>query len=104
MMKASCNNSTGQPDGECFVNAFENCESARIKQMGSTVEGDPIFYYATIMPEDSCKIHLEIDISLDKWKGIATEGIIQRTCTDVKLSEYHLDFQCGDESQRIQLR
>ena len=104
MVKASCNNSEGKPDGQCFVNAFENCESAKIKQMSFSFEGDPIFYYATIVPEDSCRIHFEMDISLDKWKGVATPGIIQDTCTYVQFSEPRLDFQCGDEQYVIQLR
>jgi len=103
MMKATCNDSTGKPDGECFVNAFEKCESARIKQMSPTFEGDPIFFYATIVPADSCSIHFEIDTSLDKWGGV-TKGISETTCTDVQLSKHHLDFQCGDEQHRIQLQ
>jgi len=104
MMKASCNNSTGHPDGECFMKSFEKCESARIKQMSATIEGDPIFYYATIVPEDSCSIHFEKDTSLDKWGG-ASKGITKRVCVDVQLYGHYLEFQCGDDIQwRIPLR
>ncbi len=104
MLDTTCNDANGKPDAECFINAFDECKSATIKHMGSTFEGDPIFYYVAIMPEDSCQIHLEIDISQDKWKGIATKGIIQRTCTDIQLEEYKIQFQCGDDEYAFYLR
>ena len=46
LLETTCNSDNGEPDGECFINAFDECKSAKIKQMGSTFEGDPIFYYA----------------------------------------------------------
>jgi len=104
MINASCNNIEGKPDGQCFVNAFENCESATVKQMSHSVEGDPIFHYVRIMPEDSCNIHFKMDVSLDKWKGIASPDIIEEICTDVTLDENNLHFVCGDGERRISLR
>lgn len=104
MLDSTCNDDNGKPDGKCFSDAFNECKSATIKHMGSTFEGDPIFYYATIVPEDSCQIHLEVDISHDKWKGITTKGIMQRTCTDMQLEEYNIQFQCYDEEYTIYLR
>ena len=103
-METSCNNSTSYPDGGCFVDSFEKCESASIKQMGYTIEGDPIFSYATVMPEDSCTIHFKMDVSLDKWKGVANPGIIEDICTDVQLSEHKINFQCKNDQHIIQLR
>jgi hypothetical protein len=94
MMKASCNNSTGHPDGECFMKFFEKCESARIKQMVSTIEGDPIFFYATIIPEDSCSIQFVVDDREDKF---GSQTITERTCQDAKLLENDISFQCGND-------
>lgn len=104
LIETTCNDSTGKPDAECFTNAFDECKLATIKHMGSTVEGDPIFYYATIIPDDLCQIKLEKDISQDKWKGIATKGLIQKTCTDVLLEESRMKFQCHDGNHIIYLR
>jgi hypothetical protein len=103
-LETICNDVNEKPDGKCFSDAFDKCEFATIKYMGSTVEGDPIFYYATLVPEDSCQIHLEIDISHDKWKGIATKGITQRICTDIHLEEHKMQFQCYDEEYTVYLR
>ena len=94
MMKASCNNSTGHPDGECFMKFFEKCESARIKQIVSTIEGDPIFFYATIVPENSCSIQFVVDNREDKF---GSQTITERTCQDAELLENEISFQCGDD-------
>lgn len=104
MLDTTCNDANGKPDGECFTNAFDECNSATIKYMASTVEGDPIFYYAEIVPEDLCQIHFERDVSQDKWKGVATKGLIENTCTDILLEEYKMEFQCYDEKYTIYLR
>lgn len=104
MLDTTCNDINGVPDGVCFINAFDECKSATIKHMSSTFEGDPIFYYATIIPDDSCQIHLEMDISQDKWKGIATKGLIQKNCTDIQLEEHKIQFQCNDEEYVFYLR
>ncbi len=101
---ASCNNSAGQPDGECFLNAFKKCESARIKQMIITTEGDPIFSYATIMSENPCSIHFEVDTSQDKYRGIDAKGIMYITCTDMYLEKHAITFQCNDEQYNIRLK
>lgn len=104
MIETSCNNSTGHLDSKCFVNSFEKCESASIKQMGYTFEGDPIFSYATIIPKQSCTIHFKMDVSLDKWKGIANPDIIEDTCTNIQLSEHKINLQCENAQRIIQLR
>lgn len=102
-IETTCNDD-GKPDGECFTNAFDECKSATIKHMGSTFEGDPIFYYATILPDDSCQIQFKKDISQDRWKGVATKGLIQKTCTNVLLEKNKIQFQCHGEDNAIYLR
>jgi|GEM_PF-5694639 len=70
MLETTCNGTNGEPNGECFINAFNECKSAGIKQIGSTVEGDPIFYYANVVLSEPCTIHFAIDTSLDTWGGM----------------------------------
>ncbi|MDH3203668.1 MAG: DUF4362 domain-containing protein [Nitrosopumilus sp.] len=94
--ETTCNDSLGNPDGDCFVNAFEKCESASIKQSSSTVEGDPVYHYATIIPDDSCNIHYKLDISRDGVKGVFV-GNIETTCTDVQIIGTQMSLQCKDE-------
>jgi hypothetical protein len=103
-LETTCNDVNEKPNGKCFSDAFDECKFATIKHMGSTFEGDPVFYYATIVPGDSCQIHLKKDISHDKWKGITTNGIMQRTCTGIHLEEHKMQFQCYDEEFTIYLR
>ena len=104
MVETTCNMDNGKPDGECFVNAFDECKYATIKHMDSTFDGDPVFYYAAVLPDDSCQIQFEKDISQDRWKGVATKGLIQKTCTDVLLEKNKIQFQCYDEDHTIYLR
>ena len=65
MLKTTCNDANGEPDGECFINAFDECKPAKIKQMDSTFEGDPIFYYAHVILSEPCTIHFAVDNSQD---------------------------------------
>lgn len=103
MKNASCNNSQNYPDVECFIKSFEKCESASIKQLSYTIEGDPIFSYATVVPEDSCNILFESDNSQDTW-GAPDKGLRKIMCTDVYLSDYNLIFQCEDIQHGIRLQ
>ncbi len=103
MLETTCNSDNGEPDGECFINAFDECEPARIKQMSSTFEGDPIFYYAHVILSEPCTIHFAIDNSQDAWGGIS-KGLHQKTCVDAQLDKYTINFQCDNEQQTIPLR
>ena len=94
MMKTDCNDILGNPDGNCFMESFEKCEPARIKQMLSTIEGDPIFYYATIIPENSCSIQFVVDNREDRF---SSKTITERTCQDAQLLENHITFHCGND-------
>lgn len=101
--ETTCNDSLGKPDGECFVNAFKKCESASIKQRSGTLEGDLIYQYATIIPDDSCSIHYKLDVSRDRFKGVFV-GNIETTCTDVQIIDTQMFLQCIDKEQMIPLR
>ncbi len=103
MLETACNGIHGKLDGECFINAFDECKSAKIKQMSSTFEGDPIFYYAHIILSEPCTIHFAIDTSQDTWGGI-TKGFHQKTCTDAQLDKHAINLQCDDGQQMIPLR
>ena len=98
LLETTCNGDNGEPDGECFIDAFDECKPARIKQMGSTFEGDPIFYYAHIKLSEPCTIHLAIDTSQDAWGG-ATKGLHQKTCTDATLNYYSMTLLCNDNNE-----
>jgi len=101
-LETTCNDSLGKPDGDCFVNAFEKCESASIKQSSGTVEGDPVYHYATIIPDNSCSIHYKLDISRDRFKGVFV-GNIETTCTNVQIINTQMFLQCEDGEQMIPL-
>ena len=98
MLETTCNGTNGEPDGECFINAFNECKSAKIKQMGSTFEGDPIFYYAHVILSEPCTIHFAIDNSQDAWGGI-TKGLHQKTCTDATFNDYSITLLCDDDEE-----
>ena len=103
MMETTCNRDNGELDGECFINAFDECKSARINQMGSTFDGDPIFYYAHVILSDPCTIHFAIDNSQDAWGGMA-KGLHQKTCIDAQFDKHAINFQCDNEHRMIPLR
>lgn len=92
----------GKPDGQCFIDAFENCEYATIKNDHPTIEGDPIFTFMTIKPEPQCLILYEHDNSLDKFAG-NDKGYHQFKCYDVKFdpSGKRLLLSCLDEDGKI---
>ena len=93
---STCDSLLGNPDADCFVKAFEECETATIKNMSTTVEGDPIFFYAQIILTGDCKIFFEVDDSLDYYgHNSLLNGIM---CFDVRVSDnkQYLEFLCGD--------
>ena len=94
---STCNNSLGDPNGNCFVNAFEKCETAMIKNKVNTVEGDAVFFYAQIIFADGCDIFFKVDDSRDAYgNGSLMDGTV---CFDVRVSdnEQNLEFLCDDE-------
>ena len=97
-LETTCNDANGEPNGECFIDAFDECKSARIKQMGSTFEGDPIFYYAHVILSEPCTVHFAIDTSHDTW-GRATKGLHQKICTDVTLNNHSITLLCNDDNE-----
>ena len=101
---ATCNAIiTGKPNGQCFVNAFEKCEHASIKNTVSTIEGDPVFLYAYIDIDD-CKIRHSVDLRLDKFSNISDQTFQSTICTQVQSGDHNLSFQCGDEQRMLPLR
>jgi len=93
--QATCNDIQGKPDAQCFIESFEKCEYATMKNMVYSVEGDPVFSYAEII-EDGCQLVLTIDDRLDKHgHNSLLDGIV---CTDVRLSETGqlLEVTCDD--------
>ena len=100
---ATCNDALGKPDGECFVKAFEKCKHARIKNMATTFEGDPVFLYAYIDVDD-CKIHHSVDLRLDRFSSVSDQTFQSIICSKVRLDDYDLFFQCDDEQRSFPLR
>jgi len=77
----TCNNILGKPDGECFVNAFENCEYASIKNMHSTVEGDQVYSEAHIETDGICSITYAVFDRNSKWRDTYTSPVSVKACT-----------------------
>ena len=100
---ATCNDILGKPDGGCFVEAFEKCKHASIKNMVNTIEGDPVFLYAYIDIDD-CKIRHSVDSRLDRFSNMSDQTLQSIICTKVQLNGYDLSFQCGDEQRMLSLR
>jgi len=90
----NCNDFLGRPDGECFVKSYNNCEPAIIKQSLHSIEGDPIFFYAQVLP-DSCTISFAIDDRYDKH-GSSKSITEQVLCQDAKILDNNLTFLCDD--------
>ncbi len=104
LLETTCNSDNGEPDGECFINAFDECKSAKIKQMRSTFEGDPVFYYVHVILSEPCTIHFAIDTSQDAWGGIS-KGLHQKTCTVATLNNHSITLLCNDgEENNFPLR
>ncbi len=99
-IEATCNyyadDADQQPDGECFINAFDECKSASIKQMSFTFEGDPIFYHAQVVMSEPCTISFTVDTSQDQWGG-SNKGIDQKICTDIILTNHDIILLCNDD-------
>jgi len=89
-----CNDSLGKPDGECFVNSYDDCEPAIIKQSIRSTEGDLVFSYAQVL-SDSCTISFVFDDRYDKHG--ADKSITKQICRDAQISDNFLTFLCGDD-------
>ena len=100
---ATCNDFMGEPDGDCFVKAFEECKHASIKNKFKTIEGDPVFVYAYIDVDD-CMIRYSVDLRMDRFSSDPDQTFHSYLCTSVQPSEYELSFQCGDVQQVLSLR
>lgn len=92
-----CNDFLGKPNGECFVKSYDDCEPAIIKQSLHSMEGDPIFFYAQILP-DSCMISFVLDDRYDKHGS--NKAITERICRDAQLLDGNLIFQCDNDVDR----
>jgi len=100
---ATCNDIFGKPDGECFVKAFEKCEHASIKNIVHTIEGDPVFLYASIDVDD-CQLGFHTDQRLDRFSSQVDQTFHSEICTKVELDEYKLTFLCNNEQRFLSLR
>ena len=101
---ATCNNViTGKPDGKCFVNSFEACKHASIKNKISTFEGDPVFLYAYIDVDD-CKIRHMTDLRLDEFSSMSDRMFHSSLCTNVQSDENNLYFECEGGERMLSLR
>ena len=99
---ATCNDFTGKPDSQCFLNALQECKYASIKNMNHSVEGDPIYYYAYIDVDD-CLPRYSMDARQDRFAGQDSKEIAV-ICDDVKLDSNGILFTCEDESYLFSLR
>ena len=91
---STCNNLLGKPDADCFIQAFESCKLATIKNKSITVHGDPVFSYAQIVLRDGCNILFVVDDSLDAYgHNSLLDGVL---CTDARISDNgaYLSFLC----------
>ena len=89
-----CNYSSGGPDFECFVESFEQCQSATISITRNTIEGDPIFISGIVIVKDgSCHLDFAIDATQDRF---GSEGITHRVCSDVYFEDEFFTFECDD--------
>jgi hypothetical protein len=100
---ATCNDITGKPDGQCFVKSFENCEHASIKNTVHTMEGDPVFLYASIDVDD-CQLSYHTDLRLDRFSSQIDQTFHSEICMKVELDDDELIFQCGDEQRLLSLK
>ncbi|MCV0367579.1 MAG: hypothetical protein K5798_10015 [Nitrosopumilus sp.] len=96
-MHATCNDILGKPDGECFVNAFENCEYASIKNMHSTVEGNLVYSEAHIEIDGTCSITYAVFDQDSKWRDTTVSPVSVRMCTNVQLNNEQIFLQCDGE-------
>ena len=99
-VEATCNAAGAEPDGTCFINAFDECRSASIKQMLFSFEGDPIFYYAHVIQSEPCTIRFTIDTSQDVWGG-QNKGLHHKICTDATVDAHHIYLLCPDDNDGV---
>ena len=100
----TCNDFMGKPDGKCFVKAFENCEYASIKNIHSTIEGDPIFSEAHIEIDGTCSITYSVDSRDDKWRDQNIDPISVKTCTGAQFSNDQIILECDGEQYGFSLK
>ena len=93
---ATCNDFTGKPDSQCFLNALQECRYASIKNMQYSVEGDPIYYHAYIDVDD-CLPRYNMDAKQDRFAGQNNKEIAL-ICDDAQLDRNGILFTCKDES------
>ena len=93
---ATCNDFAGKPDGQCFVDALQECRHASIKNMQYSVEGDPIYYYAYIDVDD-CLPRYSMDARQDRFAGQDSKELAT-ICDAAKLDSNGILFTCEDET------
>ena len=101
---ATCNDILGKPNGKCFVNAFENCEYASIKNMYSTVEGNQVYSEAHIEIDGTCSITYAVFDRDSKWRDATVSPVSVKTCTNAQLNHDQIILQCGDEQHVFPLQ
>lgn len=86
-------NALGIDDISCFVDSFNQCLPAKIKNTHHTIEGDPITIIAMIKSE--CSIDVFDDSTQDRF---SKQEITRYTCNNIKLDDNYLHLiQCVDE-------
>jgi len=89
-----CNDNSGEPDFECFVESFEKCQSATISITRNTIKGDPIFFSGIVIVKDgSCFLDFAIDSTQDR---LSSKEITHRVCSDVYFEDEFFTFECDD--------
>lgn len=101
---ATCNDLLGKPDGKCFVNAFENCEYASIKNMHSTVEGNQVYSEAHIEIDGTCSITYAVFDRDSKWRDVYVSPVTVKTCTNAQLNHDQIILQCDDTQHVFPLK
>lgn len=95
--EATCNDSNDEPNAECFIKAFDNCEKASIKNKVNTIEGDLVFYYLETLPDNDCLMYYTYDDSFDRFAGDG-KGHNGYICSDIELKEnkHYSTLKCED--------
>jgi hypothetical protein len=94
-------NLLGFADVNCFIDSFNNCIPAMIKNTHTTIEGDPIYNIAMIksnIGSTLCSIVVFEDTTNDRF-GIP--GITKYSCSSLTSDDEYLDISpCVDESNQ----
>jgi hypothetical protein len=98
-----CNGIDGKKELECFSQAFESCEKAKMNYIIYTIEGDPGYLEGYVEGKDECHIRIVFDNTQDKFSHPDDRIITETRCSNIEFTKHTMNISDCEDSFDYQL-